>query len=67
MRIITINLPIPFLDAMRDLVELKVLPSRSEGIRQALDDFIRAEANFKEILKNTKSIMRGNLNGQNKV
>ena len=43
MKIITINLPEKYLDAIKILNEQKVYPSRSEAIRIALRDFLSNE------------------------
>jgi Arc/MetJ-type ribon-helix-helix transcriptional regulator len=43
MRIITINLPIQYLEAIQSLQDLGLYPSRSEAIRTALRDFLDDE------------------------
>ena len=43
MRIITINLPEKYLDAIQILNDMNVYPSRSEAIRVALNDFLTNE------------------------
>ncbi len=43
MKIITINLPQKYLDAIETLINLGYYPSRSEAIRIALRDFLGAE------------------------
>jgi len=43
MKIITINLPEKYLDAIKILNEAKAYPSRSEAIRSALRDFLPKE------------------------
>lgn len=43
MRIITINLPHRYLDAIQCLIELGYYPSRSEAIRIALREFLGSE------------------------
>ena len=53
MKIVTINLPKPFLDTLEKLTEYGLYPSRSEAIRVALRDFLSKELQiaqkFKEI------------------
>ncbi|MFX1236312.1 MAG: ribbon-helix-helix domain-containing protein [Promethearchaeota archaeon] len=44
MKNITINIPNQYDDAIIKLVELKLLPSRSEGIRRALGLFLSQES-----------------------
>lgn len=46
MKVITINLPEPFLSAIQILVERGVYPSRSEAIRIALRDFLSGDLKF---------------------
>lgn len=46
MKIITINLPEKYLDAIQILNDFKVIPSRSEAIRRALEEFLKTELNF---------------------
>ena len=46
MKIITINLPEKYLDVIQGLEDLGLIPSRSEGIRIALHDFLAAELKF---------------------
>ena len=43
MKIITINLPEKYLDAIQTLNDLGIYPSRSEAIRIALGDFLEDE------------------------
>ena len=43
MKIITINLPTRYLDAIQILNDLGLYPSRSEAIRIALKDFLSKE------------------------
>jgi Arc/MetJ-type ribon-helix-helix transcriptional regulator len=46
MRIITINLPEPYLEAIQLLQDFGIYPSRSEAIRKALKDFLGDELIF---------------------
>jgi antitoxin ParD1/3/4 len=46
MRIITINLPEKYLDAIQVLNDLGLYPSRSEAIRCALGDFLKEDIDF---------------------
>jgi len=48
MQIITINLAVPYLDALDEIVEQGRYPSRSEVIRQALRDFLKDELEMVE-------------------
>lgn len=43
MKIITINLPEKYLAAIQILNDMGILPSRSEAIRMALNDFLAKE------------------------
>jgi Arc/MetJ-type ribon-helix-helix transcriptional regulator len=43
MKIITINLPEKYLEAIQILNDMGVYPSRSEAIRKALNDFLTKE------------------------
>ncbi len=52
MKIITINLPKKYLDAIQVLTDLKIYASRSGAIREALLRFLRKEREFSEILDN---------------
>ncbi len=45
-KIITINLPIRYLEAIQVLTDLRQYPSRSEAIREALRDFLKKELIF---------------------
>jgi len=60
MKIITINLPERYVEAIQVLKDLKLYPSRSEALRIALRDFLAKEVNFvQEIeLDEFKNIMR---------
>jgi len=50
MKIITINLPEKYLQAIQILNDMGVYPSRSEAIRIALDDFLTKELKmFKDL------------------
>ena len=62
MRIITINLPEKYLDAIQVLNDLGLYPSRSEAIRAALGDFLKDEIDMDSNLdlENFKSIMMKN-------
>ena len=64
MKIITINLPEKYLDAIQILNDLGVYPSRSEAIRIALRDFLAGELkmfqdldedNFKMLVRTTSN------------
>ena len=46
MRIITINLPEKYLDALQVLQDLHLYPSRSEAIRECLREFLYKEKEF---------------------
>ena len=43
MKIITINLPIQYLEAIQSLQDIGICPSRSEAIRTALREFLEDE------------------------
>lgn len=43
MKNITINIPDLYLDNFEKLIKLGVLPSRSEGVRLALKEFLQRE------------------------
>ncbi len=60
MKIITINLPEKYLQAIQILNDMDVYPSRSEAIRIALHDFLTKELNmFKELEDDSfKMLMR---------
>lgn len=51
MKVITINLPEKYLSAIQVLVDLLILPSRSEAIRIALHDFLAKELKFNAALE----------------
>ncbi len=46
MKIITINLPEKYLDAIQTLQDLGIVPSRSQALRNALHDFLGKELKF---------------------
>jgi Arc/MetJ-type ribon-helix-helix transcriptional regulator len=50
MQIITVNLPSIYIDAIAKLTDVKMFPSRSEAIRQALRDFLKNELEMVESL-----------------
>lgn len=54
MRIITINLPEKYLDALKVLTDNRIYPSRSEEIRVALKDFLEDELEFASVLEYNK-------------
>ncbi|MBD3212170.1 MAG: ribbon-helix-helix protein, CopG family [Candidatus Lokiarchaeota archaeon] len=54
MRIITINLPEKYLDAIQILNDLEIYPSRSEAIRIALENFLKDELRMYEDLESEK-------------
>ncbi|MFO7795048.1 MAG: ribbon-helix-helix domain-containing protein [Promethearchaeati archaeon] len=54
MRIITINLPEKYLDAIQILNDLDIYPSRSEAIRIALENFLKDELKMYEDLEESK-------------
>jgi len=43
MRMITLHLPIPYIEALDQLVEEKMYPNRSEAIRMAIRDLLKQE------------------------
>jgi Arc/MetJ-type ribon-helix-helix transcriptional regulator len=51
MKIVTINLPEPFLAALEKLTECGLYPSRSEALRVALRDFLSKELQVAQKLK----------------
>ena len=64
MKIITINLPEKYLEAIQTLNDLGVYPSRSEAIRTALSEFLDDELKmfnnleedtFKMLVRSTKN------------
>jgi antitoxin ParD1/3/4 len=62
MKIITINLPEKYLEAIQTLNDLGVYPSRSEAIRTALSQFLDHELKmFDNLDENTfRMLMRSN-------
>ena len=62
MKIITINLPEKYLEAIQTLNDLGVYPSRSEAIRTALSDFLSDELKMFENLEDEtfKMLVRSN-------
>ncbi len=67
MKIITINLPEKYLEAIQILNDMGVYPSRSEAIRIALDDFLTKELKmFKDLDDESfKMLIRSKLNKKN--
>lgn len=51
MKIITINLPEKYLDAIQILINMRHYPSRSEAIRTALGFFLKKEVMLDQELK----------------
>ena len=43
MKMTTLNLPIPYIKALDQLVEEKMYPNRSEAIRMAIRDLLKCE------------------------
>jgi Arc/MetJ-type ribon-helix-helix transcriptional regulator len=66
MKIITINLPEKYLEAIQTLNDLGIYPSRSEAIRTALSEFLEEELNmFNNLEENTfKMLIRSKQNGK---
>lgn len=66
MKIITINLPEKYLEAIQTLNDLGLYPSRSEAIRCALSQFLDDELNmFNSLEENTfKMLIRSNKNNR---
>ncbi len=62
MKIITINLPEKYLEAIQTLNDLGVYPSRSEAIRTALSEFLSDELKMFESLdeETFKMLVRSN-------
>jgi Arc/MetJ-type ribon-helix-helix transcriptional regulator len=62
MKIITINLPEKYLEAIQTLNDLGVYPSRSEAIRTALSEFLSDELKmFQNLEEETfKMLVRSN-------
>jgi Arc/MetJ-type ribon-helix-helix transcriptional regulator len=66
MKIITINLPEKYLEAIQTLNDLGIYPSRSEAIRTALSQFLDEELNmFNSLEEDTfKMLIRSNKNNR---
>ena len=66
MKIITINLPEKYLEAIQTLNDLGIYPSRSEAIRTALSEFLDDELKmFNSLEENTfKMLIRSNKNNR---
>jgi len=66
MKIITINLPEKYLEAIQTLNDLGVYPSRSEAIRTALSEFLDDELKmFNNLEEDTfKMLVRSNINNR---
>lgn len=64
MKIITINLPEKYLNAIQTLNEMGIYPSRSEAIRIALKDFLTEELKMYNDLEDQsfKMILRSSSN-----
>jgi antitoxin ParD1/3/4 len=64
MKIITINLPEKYLNAIQALNDLGIYPSRSEAIRIALRDFLKEELKMYNDLDDEKfkMIIRSSVN-----
>jgi antitoxin ParD1/3/4 len=58
MKIVTINLPEPFLAALEKLTDYGLYPSRSEAIRVALRDFLSKELQIAQKLKEVHEEMK---------
>jgi len=67
MKIITINLPEKYLQAIQILNDMGVYPSRSEAIRNALHDFLTKELKmFKDLDEESfKMLIRSKSNKNN--
>ena len=66
MKIITINLPEKYLEAIQTLNDLGIYPSRSEAIRTALSEFLDEELKmFDNLEEDTfKMLVRSNKNNR---
>jgi len=64
MKIITINLPERYLEAIQALNDARIYPSRSEAIRIALRDFLSSELKIYRDLEDTsfKMLVRSSAN-----
>lgn len=47
-RVVTVHLPEPYLQAIDELVRRRLYPNRAEAIRMAVRDFIRVEVQVSE-------------------
>ncbi|MFX1572449.1 MAG: ribbon-helix-helix domain-containing protein [Promethearchaeota archaeon] len=67
MKIITINLPEKYLQAIQILNDMGIYPSRSEAIRIALNDFLTNELKMYKDLddENFKMLIRSKSNKHN--
>jgi len=60
MRLITVYLPRPYIELLDKLKEMKYIPSRAEGIRVAVRDFIDNDSSFAKLLyKKLESKLEG--------
>lgn len=48
LKVVTVHLPEPYVEAIDRLVSRKVYPNRAEAIRMAVRDFIKEELNSAE-------------------
>lgn len=48
MKVVTVHLPEPYIEAIDELVRRKIYPNRAEAIRMAVRDFIQSEAKVSE-------------------
>jgi len=48
MKVVTVHLPEPYLEAIDELVRRRLYPNRAEAIRMAVRDFIRGEMQVSE-------------------
>ncbi|MFX0049286.1 MAG: ribbon-helix-helix domain-containing protein [Candidatus Hermodarchaeota archaeon] len=66
MKIITINLPEKYLEAIQTLNDLGIYPSRSEAIRTALSEFLEEELKMFDSLEEEtfKMLIRSNKNNR---
>lgn len=48
MKVVTVHLPEPYLEAIDELVRRKLYPNRAEAIRMAVRDFIKDEVRVSE-------------------
>ncbi|MDJ0270021.1 MAG: ribbon-helix-helix domain-containing protein [Aigarchaeota archaeon] len=48
MKVVTVHLPEPYLEAIDELVRRRLYPNRAEAIRMAVRDFIREEVQVSE-------------------